>query len=421
MKRFDYKKIEPIIFYSLAIVTTFWFFFYINKGIDVTDTAYYLAKYKYYFEPGMELKSLGTFLTDVLGAFIYSLSDTGQVLILSIVHWVLYMGSGLCVYKTLKKYAPRVVLLLAIFIGSLFSLTWIHVMNYNATSMFMQTIAICVLIKGFEKDNRYYLVLAGFLFGINTFFRLPNILQVGIGVSIIWYYGFCKEKWKKSIKYMLYYAMGVVAAGISGLCLAIGVIGIEQIKAYLFSTVSSASDASGSHGIVNILDRVVSGFVYGIKGWIYNVGLWVIVTLLFVVVLKRTQISISQQRVLYICFMGGSIMYGMFVGNCLEYIDFYQMIAVFVIGLAIIGGLINRKSNALVSVISIICVCAESVLCIGTDNAWYYQVVFLIFPLCICVIIVCSCQQRCLRMLLQISSVVIASISCTVGVNFLDN
>lgn len=140
------KNIEKICFYVLLGITVLWFFFFINKGVDVTDSAFYLVKYKYGFMENMDVVNTGTFLTDLLGTGIYHLCDKGQVFLLNLSSWLLYMGSGFIVYHRLKKYVPRLLLLISIFGGSLFSLTWVHVMNYNATSMFMQTLAICILM-----------------------------------------------------------------------------------------------------------------------------------------------------------------------------------------------------------------------------------------------------------------------------------
>lgn len=317
MKELNYKKLECILFYCLLGITILWFFFFINKGIDVTDTAYYCTKYKYFFASGSNVKNPGTFLTELLGSGIYHLSDTGQVFILSLCSWGLYMGSGLMVYKCLKGYIHRVFLLIAVFAGSLFSLTWVHVMNYNATSMFMLTAGICILIKAIEKDKFLYCIFAGFVLGLNTFFRLPNILHICTGASILWYFIFCKNKWKTGIQRFGCYVLGVIGGWTFGGGLALFILGKESIVSYLFKTANTAAGSQDNYGIVNMIMSVYGGGKQGLKDWI-RYGILILAILAVWNLFARNKRELSKKDyVLYtgLCSIMG--LYGINVGGAI--------------------------------------------------------------------------------------------------------
>lgn len=422
MKKDKFIKIEHLLFYTMLFVTIVWFFFYINKGIDVTDQAYYLARYKYYFDSEVNVKSMGTFLTDIAGAIIYKIIGSNQVLILSVCSWALYMGSGLLIYKTLEKYVPKLLLLLVILSGSLFSLTWVHVMNYNATSMFIQTLAICILIRGIGNEKQWYLFASGAVFAVNTFFRLPNVLEAGIGICILWYFIFCK---KESIK-EAFKKIGIYAAGLSfgwciGLILALLALGYEQIFWYLGQTANTAVGIDTSHGISNILSNLYDGIVIGIKSWgrygtiiLVISGIWILVRLQF-------NLSQKQKKVYYLINCILLFFYGLVIGSFLDPSHFCMMFGIYTLVLMILGVLYYQKKNPFISTICVIFLCAEAILCIGTNTGWGYQRVFMIFPTCICLLTIWNFSNKMFKEILGLCAVFMIVLQLTVGYGYATN
>ena len=415
MSTLNDKNIEKICFYVLLGITVLWFFFFINKGVDVTDSAFYLVKYKYGFMENMDVVNTGTFLTDLLGTGIYHLCDKGQVFLLNLSSWLLYMGSGFIVYHRLKKYVPRLLLLISIFGGSLFSLTWVHVMNYNATSMFMQTLAICILIKGIEQENIRYYALSGFVFALNTFFRLPNILQVCIGASIFWYFSFCKKEWKKGFYGIVSYGVGVMSGWLLGGVFAFSILGKEKIFAYFFQTANTFGDSQSNHGIKKMLTALYIYAKQGVKDWIRYGVLLVIVLVIWNLIIRKKERLSGKERILYFTLAIGLALYSFYVGWRMEFVQFPQMIGPCILGIMFVGVFYYKNTNALLSTMCAIIVCAEAVLCIGTNNSWYYQTVFLIFPLCVCIIGVYNCQNIYLKRNLVLCTVFVAAMLFAVG------
>lgn len=409
------QKIEKVSFYILLGITVSWFFLYINKGIDVTDSAYYFTKYKYGFVENMEVVNTGTFLTDLLGTGIYHLSGTGQVFLLSFSSWLLYMGSGLLVFQCLKKYVPRVLLILSVLGGSLFSLTWVHAMNYNATSMFMQTVAICILIKGIEQEKIRYYVLSGIVYGLNVFFRVPNILHICTGISIVWYFFCCKKEWKKCVYSAGAFGLGVAGGGIAAGGLAFSLLGKEKVISYFFKTASTAGDAQSNHGIRPMLQKIAMNTRQGIQDWLhYGILLLAILVVWNLLIRNKERLSVKEWS-LYAGLCAVLVLYGIYVGWKLESVQLPWMLGPCIVCIMLAGAFYYRKTNALLSTICVITFCAETVLCIGTDNGWYYQVVFLIFPLCACIGGVYNCRDIGLRRNLILCTAFVAAILFTVG------
>lgn len=418
MKGSCYNIIKQVAFYLLLITTVVWFFLFIGKGIDVTDMAYYLVNYKYFFSMDVDLRSVGTIFTDLLGAVIYHLRDSGQAMILAVCHWALYMGSGLIVYRCFKGYVQKHLLLLGVLGGSLFSLTWVHIMNYNATSMFLQTLAICVLIKGLGKERTGYIVISGSIFGLNTFFRLPNILQVGVGISILWYYVFGKKEVKAGAIKCMQFAGGVFGGGAVGVSAALLIVGKEKILSYLFRTGNTLGSSENSHGLANILTRLYDGVKEGIKNWIFFGSVLVLILIVWNCFVTRAMDHEEKEKKAKVCFGILTVLYGIYVGWQLEYLQFYQMIGVCILAVMAVGALYYRKKNPLVSSVCVMTFCAETVLSIGTDNGWYYQVVFLIFPLCACLYAVSSCTQKRIRKNLMLCMLFTSAMFFTVGIRY---
>lgn len=405
--------VEKIAFYFFTVITTMWFFFFIGKGIDITDQAFYLTKYKYYFDSDLNVKNMGTFLTDLLGACIYKVSNSYQAVLLSICSWSLYMGSGALIYKWMKKYIPDILALTAVFLGSLFSLTWIHIMNYNATSMFILVVSIFFLMTGIEKQDKKRLYMSGIFIGLNTFFRLPNVLQICIGASILWYFVFCNGEVKEGIKDFARYVAGVLLGwGVGGILL-FSIIGKENVFAYVVKTANTASDSQSSHGIGNILWNLYTGAKEGILSWInYSIPI-----VLFLVILYLVRMKIDHSKFKLINYISIAIMicYGMLIGRQLLWENFCEMVGSGMIIISFIGAFYFKKRNSIISTVCVVLLCVELVLCVGTDNAWRYHLVFLMFPFSVFVLIVWNIQDIRINKEVKLYLIYLCAMIFTVG------
>lgn len=411
------KKVKKICLVLVWIITILWFFCFITKGIDVTDMSLYLTQYKYFFEIE-SLRTFGTLFTTCLGACIYHCVPQGQVFALSLASWSLYIGSGVVIYVTFKKYLSPIICVGCIFLGSLFSLTWVHIMNYNATSMFILVLGICFLFKGFEEDSKKKHIFAGLMFGISAYFRFPNILYIMIGSSILWYYFILSKRWKKGWEQILAYVIGVLCGGIIGGIISIFILGFERIKQYIFSTANSAMSTESDHGIANIIKILFEDSKSAVIDWCH-IGLpilaIIVITLIMCVIVKKEKIFIGM----YYFLLGILALYGMVVGYKLEYSSqFPSMMAVWYLLIFLVGTFIYVKTKRWLSALSITMFITECLLCVGTDNSWNYHVVFMMLPLSICLMIIQHCQIKYVRELLGCIGAFVVAIVFVVGIRY---
>ena len=411
-----FQTAERMAFYFFMVITVTWFFFFIGKGIDITDQAYYLARYKYYFDAELNVKNMGTFLTDLLGAGIYKISDSCQAIILSFCSWLLYMGSGVLIYNWIKSYIPNILALVSVFFGSLFSLTWIHIMNYNATSMFILVLSIFLLMRGIEKEEKKWFYMAGFSLGLNTFFRVPNVLQICIGVCILWYFILCKDEAKKGVRNFARYVAGVCGGWIIGGILLFAIIGKKNIFAYVVKTANTASDSQSSHGIGNILWNLYTGAKEGILVWLYVAVPIILFLAVFFVI--RLKIEYSKFKIVNYISIVIMICYGSFIGQQLPWQVFCKMLGSGMIIIAFVGIFYFKKRNPIISTASVVLFCTEFVLCIGTDNAWNYHLVFMMVPFSIFILIAWNAQDIRISKEVKLGLLCLAVMTFVVGSTF---
>ena len=104
------------------------------------------------------------------------------------------------------------------------------------------------------------------------------------------------------------------------------------------------------------------------------------------------------------------VAYGIKISKNIEFLQLFQMLGVCILGVMGIAIFIYMKSCSWLSSACVITFLAEVVFVIGTDNAWNYQVVFLIFPLSMCVLAVCMCKNK----IIKSNAVVCMCFVCTV-------
>lgn len=374
------KQISRILTPVLWCIFLTWFLFRINKGIDVTDQAYVLTKYKYFFSETAHLTTLGTFLTDLVGGTLFRLAKSHQAIVLSLASWALYMISGIAVYKTFKDRISKNLLLCIIIMCSFFSVSFVHIINYNATSMFMQTLGICLILKAIKNNSPASMILAGLVIGINTLFRLPNILEVAFGIVIIWDSYLKKEKAGEILKKCFAYAAGIFAGWGITLSLAARYLGFSEIKNSIIKTQGTLSNSASSHSWLGMFEINSRGFLNGIKlDFIFLIPIALIAFAAFKLIQKygsgkKYQIMAAAHLIsaMYAAAFSAivSSRYGMF---CMTYVMLVMVMAA--------GVIYYRKEDPLFSVISLIVLIAEIILVIGTNNGLVYQITFMILPL----------------------------------------
>ncbi|WP_099469134.1 glycosyltransferase family protein [Konateibacter massiliensis] len=392
MKKDIWIRLEKVICIILFIVLLVWFFPFITKGIDVQDTASYLTKYRYIFDKSVKVNELFYLFGEVVGGIIYHLMPSHQVLALNVASWICYTATAILIYLFLKDYMPRIPLLGAVLAGSFFGLTWVHCLNWNAISMLLQTIGIILLIKALKQDSNKLLVVSGIIFAVNTFVRLPNILQLGLVVVVFWHYFVPEFQFKRAIFKSLWFVLSGAIGGILSLLAAIGILGFDKFTDDILMLTAVGGGGESSHGLVRIVSLFYRGMLQGAGNWLLFGAILIGVAIVIVVVGKMffgTQQSGLGLRVMGI--VGAVIIsiMGLLAGLRADYLDVHVFVAFGAIALGAAATLYYAKKDILFSDICLSAVIAEGVLTIGTDTGAAYYRVYMGLPIAIilCVLI----------------------------------
>ncbi len=372
------EKTKKIFFYLFVAIAVLWAIPLINRGIDVTDTGYYLAKYKYVFDSSVDIRSGTILFTEIIGGLLYRLTEQYQMLVLNISTWMCYLISVFLVYKLLKREKSDIYVLCMCIIGTMYSFSWIKAFNYNTLSMFIQLLAILFLLYAIKIDKNCYLVISGILLGINVFVRIPNVLQFAYALCICRAYGIRQKKWKCAGKKILYFVFGSIVGVLFSFITVLLFIGSDSFVNMVRNLFSEVGDTNSGHGLNNMLERVFEGIERGVQMWSGKLLVVVAgVSVLFASLKKR---SVKIQKcgfyIATLLFCVLAIRWGL--GFQSAHI-MYEMIAVFLI-ISSFAFLFIDELSAFESSLALLVLISELILTIGTDNGWYYQSVFMIFP-----------------------------------------
>lgn len=370
------------------------------KGIDLTDMAYMLARYKYVFDQEVPVNDFSIILTDILGGILYHAVPEGQVMLISIACWVLNCGIALLSLQLLREYLNGFLLAIILIGGSLFSIAFIHVLHYNTFSMFFQVLGFSLLIKGLDRKSKRLVLMSGFVQGLNVFVRLPNILQLSFGILIVWYFGDNIKNYRKIIlNYMRQYVIGVCSGGLFGACLGGIVLGEIGLKGLLLNTMESLGDHSSSYGVTAIIKRFFKGIIEGARNTVrYEAGLFISIIFLLgllSIYIGRGKIISEKGRIK--CYKMAEVLSIFFIvlwilvtTEKLPYTPILEILFTNTVVISMASAVYLWKKDAKLSTICMGCVFMELILTIGTNNGTSFYVVFMGFPMAVTI---CALQK----------------------------
>ncbi|MFZ4400521.1 MAG: hypothetical protein ACOYO1_10840 [Bacteroidales bacterium] len=181
------------------------------QGFDICDTGFYATFYQNIFSnpSSVEYNFLFWFTGIIGGVFVKLFPFSGlfgiRVLGVATVSFTIYF-----VYRLLNKNINVFALYLGLIIVT-FSFVAMPVEFYhNSLSSLLFVSASLALFKGLVNNKLYLFALSGFLIALNTFTRLPNILDIGILLIIIIYCYYYKESKSICIKRILLFVSGFI-------------------------------------------------------------------------------------------------------------------------------------------------------------------------------------------------------------------
>ena len=286
MNKQTLKKMENVIAAVLCVLVFAVCVYQLRYGIDVQDTSSYLTKFRYFFEKGTGGNALYYLLGEFFGSLVFAVFPT--LYAMNVTGLIVWSLTGLLIYRICRPYLSALPLSAAVLGGLAFSASWVRCVNWNAWSMLFLTIGIVFLLNGFDTGKKSWFFAAGFVLGINTFVRMPNIIFLGIVIAAAYFY--FSEGIKKAAAMCVPMIAGGAAAGAAGILFSVCFLGFDKFMADLMWLLGSTGDKESKHNIFDMLAQVGIGAMDGLRQWIkYGVliGAVIVVCLLIKKIWKK--------------------------------------------------------------------------------------------------------------------------------------
>lgn len=259
-------------------------------GFDLCDSGFYMTFYDNIFKNPENVEyNFMYYLSGVIGGAYMTLFPDAGIFDMRILGLTNNMLTIYLFYRLFRKHISTS----AIIIGSILvtiSYVALPMTFYNdLLTCLLYVLAIFCLFKGLNRKNNLYFIISGIVVALNTFARIPNVLDCGIILLIILHALYYKETARLCISRCLIFTLSF-AAGI------LGIIGLMKYWGHydlfinnLRELTSIAEDDSGtcSHTLTNMIMIQVRiyymVFKFGIK-----VALLYVILLLSVKYIKKT-------------------------------------------------------------------------------------------------------------------------------------
>ena len=184
---------------------------------------------------------------------IYSVLSHSHLLVFRTLDWIAYLIISILVYDLFRNIVPRNLLLVCILFGNFSIKRYPMTLSYNTFSILLLILAANLLYTGLVKNKKGKILFAGTVVGVNVFFRVPNILQIGLIVCIIWFNVICAEGRPQLILKITLFLIGLLGSVVVVLVFMWWKIGIENIVYSISQTVKIATNSNQAHGISNMM------------------------------------------------------------------------------------------------------------------------------------------------------------------------
>ncbi len=365
-----YKIITGILFPAILVFISF---FKVNKGLDITDSAYSCTNF-------LSLDRLdcmwyySTFYANLIGGILTRLPYGNTLIGLNCYTSLFKLALALFAYFFFYK-SVKIKKELSFF-GVLVSLClcWCPVtILYNYLTYFLFFLGTAFLYSGLMQQRKGYFLIAGFLLGSNFFVRLPNVVEAGL-IAAVWGYSiFNKESFKECLNKTLHCIYGYLIAFILGAFLIACTRGFKAyfqgIKELFFMT-DEAPGYSAPYMLWSIIEQYLQTFSF-IE---ISIFMLLLCLLTFLVLPKR----LTWLRYIVATFVtGGFVIFmykkGLFTFDCTWFGPVYRIgILLFTVGIVWMAVVIIDKRNLISDrLLALMALLSLFITPIGSNNEIY--------------------------------------------------
>lgn len=258
------KEINPKLFFLLFFLYQL---FFTLQGLDLSDEGFFCTFYQQIFDnPDSVQYNFMFWLSGIVGgAFHYVFGSTG-VLGLRIFAALMTTGSVVLVYNLLKKYLVIGHLQLGLAIVLLLMNNNTKVYHYNYLSVLFYVITAILLFRGLKENKFSFLFISGLFIALDTFSRIPSVVNLGLALAIF-YFGFLnKTPFKKQLLQVFVFGAGFVV-GVGAVLMAIKAIGHWDVfvnAIILVGKLGSGAEES-AYGMSALIMQFVNAYFASLK------------------------------------------------------------------------------------------------------------------------------------------------------------
>ncbi len=247
------NKNDKLALLVIFVYTICYKLYFITDGISVLDSAFYLS-YSIDLDSAMNYSSLKTspFYLTALISNLFLKMFSAKLLGLRILQILNYLFLFYCVFRLLRNKIPNI----CIVGGTLMSLMVLCnrpiEFYYDDLSASLCVLSILLMVKAVEKASKACIFFSGFVFALNIFARVPNVVYLAFASYV---FLFCNDKRISIPKFLVVGVLGFVA-GILSFFLIIYTKGdlVELYNGFV-GIARLSQDADDSHNLFSMLSE----------------------------------------------------------------------------------------------------------------------------------------------------------------------
>lgn len=278
-----YNITADVVFTLMIVIYGFW---RVNRGLDITDTAYNYSNFKYMRNLD-DMWFFSTFFSNLLGR-LFTLLPWGATML------GLNIYTGLCKNAILViayffmtrdlKIRKELVFLAEIMVAGL---NWCPTaVLYNYLSYLLLLLGVIFIYKAVESERKRFFFLAGLMLGLNVFVRLPNLCEA-ILIAGVWYASWLKkDKFKVAVGKTLICLSGYLTAAAFSFITAITFRGAKAYLRGITEMLQGGGESTGQYTPLGLIFTAFSGYI-GIAYWALTALAVFVVLLIFFIIGSR--------------------------------------------------------------------------------------------------------------------------------------
>ncbi|MBL7743349.1 MAG: glycosyltransferase family 39 protein [Chitinophagaceae bacterium] len=271
------ERINTKVFFLLLFAYQLIFIF---QGADLADAGFYGIFYQQIFNDPetVQYNFMFWFSGIAGGVFNYLFPDSG-VLGLRIFAALTNTLSIFIVYRLLKDHLNKGSLRLGLILALLFLSNNPKEFHYNTLAVLLYVSTAYFLFKGLKENRLWKIALAGVFISLNAFTRLPNVLQLGLGIAILYYGYLNRTTIKTQARQIVALAAGfLMATGMVFLAMKLlGHLDIFINAVKVVFVMGKGGNAESQYGIFKLLQQSFATYISSLK--------YTLIVLAFLVVL----------------------------------------------------------------------------------------------------------------------------------------